>query len=58
MHKLIAATAGATIAMSIGTGDRVDNEHDDLNNSLALLNRMLNEKNREGQYELAAAKGP
>ena len=51
MRKLIAATATATSAMSIGTGDRTENEQDYSREALFLLNKKINTlcpwKNRE-----------
>ena len=53
VHKLIAATATASSAMSIGTGDRVDNEHECLQKALFSLNKMINEDDK-GSYEILA----
>ena len=52
--KLIAATATPTNAMSIGTGDRREYETKYLQDAFFLLNKMVNEDHREGQYELVA----
>ena len=57
VYKLISATA-ATSAMSIGTGDRTDDEHDYSKKALVLLNKLLNQEDREGQHELVAVGSP
>ena len=57
MHKLIAATATATSAMSIGTGDRAENEQDYLQKAIFLQNKMMNEEDRES-YEIVAVGNP
>ena len=44
IHKLIAEMTTARSAVSIGTGDRGQNEQEYLKNALALLNRLLDEK--------------
>ena len=41
MHKLVTATATATCAMSIGTGDRAEHEQDYLRNAVALQRKTL-----------------
>ena len=51
VHKLVAATATATRATSIGTGDRTEDEQDYFQKALMLLTKMLNEEGRE-DYEL------
>ena len=56
MHNLIAATATATSAMSIGTGDRGENETKYLQDAQFLLNKMINEDDREGQCELVSGR--
>ena len=44
--------------MSIGTGDRGEKEQDFLKKALALLNKVLNEEDREGQCEIVAVGSP
>ena len=43
--------------MWIGTGDRVDNEHEYLQRSLFLLNKLINEDDKES-YEIVTVKNP
>ena len=57
MHKLIAATATATSAMSIGTLDRAENEQDYQHNALKLLTKALTDKDKE-DYDLVAVEKP
>ena len=57
-HKLILEMTTATCAMLIGTGDRSENEQDFLKKALALLNKVLNEEDREGQCEIVAVGSP
>ena len=40
--------------MSIGTGDRSENKAKCLQDALFLMNKMINEDDREGQHELMA----
>ena len=60
IHKLIEEMITAASAMSIGTGDRGENEQDYLKKALALPNKVLTEKDREqerregGQNEIVA----
>ena len=58
VQKLFAATATATSAMSIGNGDRTDTEQHQKQKALALLNKLINDEDRRGQYELVAVGSP
>ena len=44
----------ATSAKSTGTCDWGENKQDHLKKALALLNKVLNEEDREGRYEIVA----
>ena len=57
-HKLIPEMTTATSATLIGTGDRSENEQDYLKKAVVLLNKVLNEEDREGQREIAAVGSP
>ena len=52
IHQLVAATATATSSMSIGAGDRADNEHEYLQKLLDLLATILNEDENGDGFEL------
>ena len=51
---LSAATATATSVLSIGTGDRTENEQDHMRKAQFLPNKTVNEEDREGHSELVA----
>ena len=57
-HKLIEEVTTATSAMSVGTGDRGENEQDYLKTALALLNKVLTDDDRVGQLEIVAVGSP
>ena len=58
IHMLIAKTAAATSAISVGWGDRGDNEAKYLQDALTLMNHMFKEEVQE-DYELVLGdKGP
>ena len=52
IHKLIEEMITAARAMSIGTGDRGENEQDYLKKALTLPNKVLTEKDREANMKL------
>ena len=52
VHKLFSSTTTATSAMSIDTGDRTVHEQDFLLKALFLLQKIINEEDMEGNYEL------
>ena len=55
---LVPEMTTATSAMLIGAGGRGKNKQDFLKKALALLNKVLNEEDREGQCEIVAVGSP
>ena len=52
IHQLVAATATAMVALSIGTRERMGNEHHHFKKDVKILEVIQNED--EGGYELVA----
>ena len=52
LHQLVAATTTATSSMSMGAGDRADNEHEYFQMSVDLLPKILNGEETGDGFEL------